>query len=153
VKRVARGLRPPELEEVGLSAAIQAHARGLRESAGLEVTTALAEVDNKLSLDARLAVYRMVQESLSNVMRHSGVSSASVTLALDDHVVTLVVEDQGRGFSPHRLPAGGSGLGLIGLHERALMAGGEVDIVSSPGEGTRVIVRLPTLIPPQAVRH
>jgi signal transduction histidine kinase len=51
------------------------------------------------------------------------------------------------------LPAGGSGLGLIGLHERALMAGGEVDIVSSPGEGTRVIVRLPTLIPPQAVRH
>ena len=153
VKRVARGLRPPELEEVGLAAAIQAHARRLRESSGLDVSTALADVDQRLSLDARVAVYRMVQETLSNVMRHSGSSTASVTLALDDDVVTLVVEDHGNGFSRERRAGGSTGLGLIGLQERALMAGGEVDIDSRPGQGTRVVVRLPTLIPPQAVQH
>ncbi len=153
VKRMARGLRPPELEEVGLAAAIKAHARRLRESSGLEVDTVLAEVDERLSLDARLAIYRMTQESLSNVVRHSGAPSASVTLALDDDAVTLIVEDRGSGFSLDRLPRGSAGLGLIGLHERALMAGGEVDIDSRPGEGTRIVVRLPTLPPTQQLQH
>lgn len=153
VKRVARGLRPPELEEVGLSAAILSHVRRLRESAGLEVSTALAEVDEALSLEARLAVYRMVQESLSNVMRHSGVSTASVTLALDDQMVTLVIEDTGCGFSLDRPRSGPQGLGLTGLHERALMAGGAVEIDTRLGEGTRVVARLPTVIPAQPVQH
>ncbi len=123
VKRLARGLRPPELEEVGLSAAIQAHARRLRESSGFEVATALADVDDRLML------------------------------ALDDDMVTLVVEDRGRGFSLDPPRSGGTGLGLIGMHERAFMVGGDVDIDSRPGEGTRVVVRLPTVIPPQAVQH
>jgi PAS domain S-box-containing protein len=153
VKRIARGLRPPELEEVGLSAAIRAHVRLLQDSCGVEVSTALADVDQRLSLDARLALYRMVQESLSNVVRHSGSSTASVTLALDDDVVTLVVEDQGQGFGRER-PAGGSvGLGLIGMQERALMAGGEIEIDSRPGDGTRVVVRLPILPPRQPLRN
>jgi len=150
---VARGLRPPELEEVGLAAAIQAHARRLRESSGIDVRIALADVDDELSLDGRLAIYRMTQESLSNVVRHSGAPSASVTLALDDASVTLIVEDQGCGFSPDRTSARGTGLGLIGLHERALMAGGQVDIESRPGEGTRVTVRLPIVPPPGQVQH
>jgi len=153
VKRVARGLRPPELEEVGLAAAIQAHARQLKESSGVEITTALADVDEKLSVDGCLTVYRMVQETLSNVVRHSGASAASVTLGLDDDLVTLIVEDRGRGFSAERPFGGGPGLGLIGLHERALMAGGEVDIDSRPGEGTRVTVHLPAVPPLEAMRH
>ena len=117
VKRISRGLRPPELEEVGLAAAIRAHARRLQESSGVEVSTALADVDQELSLDARLAVYRMVQESLSNVVRHSGAATASVTLALDDGVVTLVVEDQGR-VPPGPAGGGAMGLGLIGMQDR-----------------------------------
>lgn len=153
VRRVARGLRPPELEEVGLAAAIRAHTRRLRESSGIEVNTALADVDDRLSLDTRLAVYRMAQESLSNVVRHSGAPAASVTLALDDDVVTLIVEDQGCGFSLRGASSGASGLGLIGLHERALMAGGEVDIDSQPGKGTRVIARLPIVAPGRSLKH
>jgi len=153
VKRVARGLRPPELEEVGLAAAIQSHARRLHESSGIEVNVALADVDDELSLDARLAIYRMTQESLSNVVRHSGAPAASVTLALDDAKVTLIVEDEGCGFSPEQTSARGTGLGLIGLHERALMAGGQVDIDSRPGKGTRVTVRLPIVPLPGHVRH
>lgn len=153
VKRIARGLRPPELEEVGLAAAIRAHARRLHESSGIEVDLALADVDQQLSIDARLAVYRMVQESLSNVVRHSGSPSASITLALDDDTVTLVVEDRGRGFLRERPVGGSMGLGLIGMQERALMAGGEIEIDSSPGDGTRVVVRLPTILPEQLVQH
>lgn len=153
VKRVVRGLHPPELEEVGLVAAIRAHARRLGESSGIEVNTALADVDDRLSLDTRLAIYRMAQESLSNVVRHSGAPAASVTLALDDDVVTLVVEDEGSGFSLRGPSSRASGLGLIGLYQRALAAGGEVDVDSRPGEGTRVVVRLPIVLPDQSIRH
>ncbi len=153
VKRVARGLRPPELEEMGLATAIRAHARRLEESSGLHVTTAFADVDDHLSMNGRLTVYRMIQETLSNVVRHSGASAASVTLALDDDGVRLVVEDDGCGFAVERKRIDGSGLGLIGLHERAYMVGGEVDIDSGPGAGTRVTVHLPTIVPHSSARR
>ncbi|MEJ2202993.1 MAG: PAS domain S-box protein [Gemmatimonadota bacterium] len=144
VKRIARGLRPPELEEVGIVTAIQAHLRDLREGAAFDVEARLEPVDDLLEEDVKLALYRIVQESLSNALRHSGAARATMSVEVSGNHVVAVVEDRGRGFSASRVSAGGGGLGLIGMQERAVMLGGRVAVDSTPGQGTRVRVELPT---------
>lgn len=145
VKRMARGLRPPELEELGLDLAITAHVRGLREGADFEVETELGPVDPYLSDTAKLAVYRIVQEALSNARRHAQTDEALVRLYLEGSKVVAEVVDQGVGFLSSRALEGGGGLGLVGMRERATMVGGMLTIDSAPGEGTRVRVTVPAL--------
>lgn len=144
VKRIARGLRPPELEEVGLGLALLAHVRGLREGAGFEVEITVDPVEHILGIDEKLGLYRIIQESLSNAVRHSGAGSARVVVRADDGLVTAVVEDDGRGFNPATVSDKGAGLGLVGMQERALMMGGRVTVDSTPGEGTRVRIEVPS---------
>ena len=143
VKRIARGLRPPELADVGLSSAIRAHARSLRESAGLAVELDLDEVAHLLSEEAQLALYRIVQESLSNVVRHSGADSARVVVRAEEDRVRAAVQDRGRGFARDQMRDDGAGLGLVGMQERAVMLGGRVEVDTIPGEGTNVKIELP----------
>jgi PAS domain S-box-containing protein len=143
VKRIARGLRPPELEEVGLVTAIRAHLRGLREGGGFEVDAELEPVDHLLGKDAKLALYRVVQEALSNVVRHSGAARARLRLGSADGKVFLVIEDDGRGFTEGQAREGGGGLGLVSMQERAVMVGGRVIVDSTPGEGTRIRINVP----------
>lgn len=143
VKRMARGLRPPELEEIGLEAAILAHVRGLREGAGFEVHAEVDSVNHLLDDDAKLALYRVVQEALSNVLRHAGTGKARVQVGVSDGMVHAVVEDDGSGFSLAETGKGGGGLGLTGMRERAMMIGGQVDIESIPGRGTVVRLTVP----------
>ena len=145
VKRMARGLRPPEIEELGLGLAITAHVRGLREGAQFHVETELGPVDEYLSVTAKLAVYRIVQEALSNVRRHGGIGKAEVRLFLDHGSIVAEVEDEGRGFLLSRAMESGGGLGLVGMKERATMIGGRLTIDSVPGEGTTVRVVVPAL--------
>ena len=144
VKRIARGLRPPELEEVGLRSALQAHLRGLREGADFHVEVDMEPVEDLLDLESKLCLYRIIQESLSNALRHSGAGSANVAIRVEDGTVVALVEDRGRGFSSARVSLDGSGLGLVGMQERAIMLGGRVLVDSTPGEGTRVRIELPT---------
>lgn len=143
VKRIARGLRPPALDEVGLATALHAHLRDLREGANFEVRAEIEAVDHLLGGEGRLALYRIVQESLSNVLRHSGVDHAYLWLGVEDGRVVAVVEDRGRGFRVEGATERGGGLGLLGMRERAVMFGGRVTIESAPGKGTRVRVELP----------
>ena len=144
VKRIARGLRPPELEEVGLRSALQAHLRGLREGAGFIVEVDMDPVEHLLDPEGKLCLYRIIQESLSNALRHSGADGARVSIRATDGRVVAMVEDQGRGFSAGGATLQGGGLGLVGMQERAVMLGGRVLVDSSPGEGTRVRIELPT---------
>ncbi len=143
VKRIARGLRPPELEEVGLGSALQAHLRSVREASGLDVEADIQIVDGSLDPDARLVLYRVVQEALSNVVRHSGAARVRLRVSFEDGYVSAVIEDDGHGFSQERASEGGGGLGLIGMKERAAMIGGRVSIESTPGEGTRIRIDVP----------
>lgn len=143
VKRIARGLRPPELEEVGLRTALQAHLRGLREGAGFEVAVDMEPVENLLDLEGKLCLYRIIQESLSNALRHSGASGARISVRTEEGRVVALVEDDGRGFMAGRVAQEGGGLGLVGMQERALMMGGRVLVDSTPGEGTCVRIELP----------
>jgi PAS domain S-box-containing protein len=140
VRRMARGLRPPELEELGLGHAVQAHVRTLRESGALDVDAEIHPIGNDLSATAKLALYRIIQEALSNVRRHSGSGRAGLRLSRDGDQIVAEVVDAGQGFDLATAVEGQRGLGLIGMQERATMIGGRITVESAPGEGTRVRV-------------
>ena len=145
VKRMARGLRPPELEELGLVLALHAHARTLREAGVFRVFMELDAVDAYLDVTAKLALYRIIQEAISNARRHSGADSASVTLGIEEGSIVATISDRGKGFTLGTAVDGQRGLGLIGMQERATMIGGRISMESTPDGGTRVRVMVPTM--------
>ena len=144
VRRMAAALRPPELDALGVGAAIESHARTVSESTLLPIGV---EVDNRalaLSQDAQLALYRIVQEALSNTVRHAEAQRASVRLRREDQSIVVEIEDNGAGFDVANVMARDQrGLGLFGILERAAYAGGRAEFDSRPGEGTRVIATFP----------
>lgn len=146
VRSIARGLRPPALDMLGLAPAIESYARGIAETTGLNVDIDLDAVGGLLSPEAELALYRVLQEALSNVVRHAGAANVRVRLRKRAGFVEAIVEDDGRGFSvDEALRDERGGLGLFGMKERASYVGGTVAIHSEPGTGTRVRATIPIL--------
>lgn len=143
VRRIARGLRPPALEDAGVSVAIRSHVRTV--SAGTDIRTEMEvePVDEHLDLDGKLVLYRIVQEALSNAVRHSGASRIGLLVTAEEGWVVGEVADDGKGFSVEKALNAAGGLGLLGMRERAALVGGRVTIESERGEGTTVRVRLP----------
>lgn len=145
VRRFARGLRPPSLDELGLVPAIESHVRTLSEITGLAFTVDAPPVPaGLLTPEAELAVYRIVQEALSNVVRHAGARHVSLSVTPGPGSLTVLVQDDGKGFSPAKVMASRGGLGLFGMQERAAYLGGRVEVESTPGAGTRVRAEIPT---------
>ena len=145
VRRIARGLRPPALEDAGVVAALQAHIRNLFESKAIRTSFDAGAVDPLLNEDGKLVLYRVVQEALSNVVRHSKATTVNVAVHPEERKVVAVVEDDGDGFD-HRRVDDGVGLGLLGMKERAASVGGSVVVESTPGAGTRVHLSIPQQI-------
>ena len=143
VRRFARGLRPPALDELGLVPAIASHARGLEEGVGLSVTVDAEALPGQLPPEAELALYRIVQEALANVVRHADAQHVAVRLRQRSGQIVAEVEDDGRGFRVSSGGRGDGGLGLFGMQERAAFLGGRVEIDSTPGSGTRVRAEIP----------
>ncbi|MBV9773318.1 MAG: HAMP domain-containing protein [Gemmatimonadetes bacterium] len=144
IRRFARGLRPPALDELGLGPAVESHARNLSESVGIGIRVEADPLEGALTPEAELAIYRIVQEALSNVVRHSGATRATVRLARASGAVVATVQDDGRGFDVAGVMAGDrQGLGLFGMQERAAYLGGKVEIDSRAGVGTRVRAEVP----------
>ncbi|MEX0837333.1 MAG: PAS domain-containing sensor histidine kinase [Gemmatimonadota bacterium] len=143
VKRISRGLRPPELEEVGLALAVTAHVRTLRERLGFDVDAKLDDVEAGLDITGKLSLYRIIQEALSNARRHADAPSTRLRLYESDGFAVAEVEDDGRGFDPAYSMELDRGLGLVGMRERASMVGGRLAIESVPGEGTVVRASIP----------
>jgi signal transduction histidine kinase len=133
VRRLSHNQQPAALEDLGLVAALRAHAEAWREL-GLQVAFEVRGAPLRLSAAIEYAVYRVAQEALSNVARHAGVAQAQVELRFSPDELTLCVSDAGRGFST-RTP---SGQGLLGMRDRAAEIGADLDIRSGPGDGTRV---------------
>jgi PAS domain S-box-containing protein len=140
-------LRPPALAPFGLESAIRSHADTFREKyPAIRLNLDLMHDGKSLNEDLRLSLYRIYQELLNNVVRHSGASELTVRLWLDESEVTLLVEDNGRGFQVPSdwLDAARHGhLGLVGVQERADAIGGSLKIFSTPGRGTTVQVTAP----------
>ncbi|MGC2246577.1 MAG: PAS domain S-box protein [Terriglobales bacterium] len=142
-------LHPPLLDETGLRSALSWYVQGLSERSGLAVELTIEEGFERLPADMELAIFRLVQESLTNVHRHSGSNTARIQIARHGEKVSVEVSDRGHGILPNRLAeiqSNGSGLGLRGLRERLRQFGGEMNLESS-ASGTRVLATIP--IPPE----
>jgi PAS domain S-box-containing protein len=144
VRRMAGALRPPELDALGVGAAIESHARLLSESTSLPIRVEVESKGQGLSQDVQLALYRIVQEALSNTLRHAQAQRATVRLRHEGGSIVVEIEDDGTGFDVLEVMASDQrGLGLFGILERAAYAGGRAEFDSRPGEGTRVIATFP----------
>jgi len=145
VHRLSHGLHPAKLERLGLVAAIRGFCRELDAAEQVQVRFAADDVPASIPDDRALCLYRVTQEALWNVLRHSGAQHASVILKGAGSEVTLDVIDDGVGFDPQRIPSAAS-LGILGMRERVGMHGGAIRWDPVPGGGTAVHVRMP--LPP-----
>ena len=138
-------LRPPALDNLGLRAALEQYLKDWSRSVGIRADFASRGLNNleRLSKVVETTLYRVVQEALTNVNRHSGADSASVLLERMDGEVTAIIEDNGRGFDVEAVTSGNSErLGLVGMRERIELIGGSLTIESTPEQGTTVYVRV-----------
>ena len=145
VKRMIRGLLPPELDRQGISAALGSIFRDVEDVYGFTVHARLERVDGRLDPVAAVALYRIVQEAVTNAAQHAEVSEAVVTLGAANEAVRATVRDEGRGFDlPDSEALGGDAFfGIAGMHERAALVGGTLAVQTSPGRGTTVRASVP----------
>ena len=138
-------LHPPLLDENGLYSAISWYVQGLLERSGLEVQLDISKEFGRLPREIELVIFRLVQECLTNIHRHSDSETASIRIARESNQITLDIRDQGKGISPERLVeirSGRSGVGISGMRERLRQFDGTMDI-ESDGSGTRVFATVP----------
>lgn len=145
VRTLILGLRPPMLDDLGLVPALRQLIQKLPRAGQLTVSLEINGLESRLPAELELTAYRVVQESLNNVVRHAEARTATVTISFGEDVV-LRIRDDGRGMPPasHRLPGVDAGLGLVGLRERVSQAGGRLMISTRPGRGTVIQVSIPT---------
>jgi len=145
VRRIASDLRPGILDDLGLIAALEWQLGEFEKRMGVK-TIFYAQVTN-LELEKKLsiAVFRVYQEALTNIARHSGATQIDVLLAEDEGIFTLTIHDNGKGFDIAEIKSKNT-LGLIGMTERMRMLNGELTIESSPGKGTSIIIKVPIQI-------
>lgn len=145
-RRLISGLRPPIIDEQGVLAAIEYLLSDRQVPEGIDVVFEHDVRFNRLDMHLENAIFRIVQEALNNVYRHSQAERAQVRLTQTDSWLKLEIRDWGTGFDP--LDVRGDRFGLQGIRERARVFGGRATIESRAGEGTRVLVELPVLLPP-----
>ncbi|MDO9277329.1 MAG: CHASE3 domain-containing protein [Polaromonas sp.] len=138
-RRIVEDLRPSSLSHLGLVASLEILTREFAEQSGIEIKTALASVE--LGGSAQLTVYRLVQESLTNMSKYANATHADITLHNNDDHVIIEVSDNGQGFDSAKVAA--TSHGLAGMRHRVEAAGGHLVIESSPGKGTHIRAKLP----------
>lgn len=142
VRQIAYDLRPYQLDQIGLTQALEEVVERVSSSSAIKFTSSIAEVDDLFTTGAAINVYRILQEALNNIVKHSDASEASVVVTRDQRAVEMVIQDNGKGFilDVTKDRNARRGFGLSGLEERARMVGGKLSIASDPGKGTRVVV-------------
>ena len=142
VRKIATGLRPGLLDVVGLEAALEAQVKDFQMRTGVACLTTLPLEKLVLRNDQATALYRIIQESLTNIARHAQAHRVQIVLTQAAGLLVLEVKDDGKGFVLQDRQRAES-LGIAGMRERALALGGSMEIVSRPGHGTTVRARLP----------
>ncbi len=140
VRRLAVELRPQALDDFGLVPALERLTQGFAEQTGIAVDLEAGSAAERLPSEVETAIYRIVQESLTNVVKHARARRVSVLLARSDGKIKAVIEDDGKGFDPSET---GAGIGLVGMRERIALLDGTLTVESSEASGTTVAVEVP----------
>jgi signal transduction histidine kinase len=140
VRRLARDLRPLQLDRYGLTNALEAMITRIGKSSPTRFVTLLDPLDGLFSKDEEINVFRIVQESASNILRHAAAKEATIRVVRSDRMIELVIEDDGRGFDAAEESWG---FGLLGMKQRVELLRGTMQVRSSPGAGAKIMVALP----------
>ncbi len=146
VRRISTELRPGMLDDLGLAATIEWAGEDFQARTGTMCRVHVPQEDMAIDPERATAIFRILQETLTNVARHAGASKVEVRLARENGELTVEVQDNGKGIPEEKLSAGKS-LGILGMRERAMLLGGELTICGLPGNGTIVRVRIPEAWP------
>lgn len=140
-RRVVEGLRPSLLDHFGLPTALRAHVESACAAAGLHASLTLPQEEAQLPKETAIVLFRVVQEGLTNIIRHAGARSVTLRLDLTREACHLTLSDDGRGFDSAKPPSRGSH-GIAGMRQRVRALGGELRVESTPGAGTTLQVSL-----------
>jgi two-component system sensor histidine kinase DegS len=147
VRRLSQDLRPAALDRLGLLPALEWLASNVTEYSGIATEVKVAGEEYRLSEEAAIALFRITQEALRNVWRHSGATKAEIKVEFDESKTRITISDNGKGFhlpdKPGDMAKNGK-LGLTGMQERAQLVGGTLTVQSQPDKGTSITVELPT---------
>ncbi|MDA8139493.1 MAG: sensor histidine kinase [Desulfobacteraceae bacterium] len=142
VRKIATELRPGILDDLGLVAAIEWQVEDFKNRTGIESELSSTLEDSDLNQELATALFRILQETLTNIIRHAQATRATITVKMDDDFIVMTVKDNGKGIFERKIHDPGS-LGLLGIRERALIFGGEAHISGRRGKGTEVVVKIP----------
>jgi signal transduction histidine kinase/ligand-binding sensor domain-containing protein len=155
VREISSNLHPHHLDRLGFGAAVEAMTESLSRTTGLCVHNSLEKIDGLLGKETEIHLYRIIQEALTNVVRHASARNVYVTVRKNPSSVEIILTDDGKGFTPGGEPASQEtipfaerlhGFGLASMKERARIIGAMIDVTSSPREGTNVHVTLPNIL-------
>ena len=150
IRELSLNLRPPMLDDLGLGPTLRWYIKQFAARMKLETTFDMHGLDDRIgqrfASEIETALYRVVQEALTNVSRHACATKVAIVLRYDDTAISVQIEDDGQGFdmmqaSPHR--NGALGMGLLGMHERVTLLGGTFEVISEQGSGTRISLSIP----------
>ena len=143
VRSIARNLRPHQLDRLGLTQAIKSIVNNVANSSAISFHSEIDPIDGLFSPEAEINLYRIVQEGVNNIVKHSGATEALVAIRRDEQALQLIIQDNGSGFNSESAPdANGGGFGLTGISERARMFGGRASFHSAAGKGTTISIRI-----------
>ncbi|MEI7611756.1 MAG: response regulator [Betaproteobacteria bacterium] len=140
LRRISEGLRPGMLTVLGLSAAIEHHVSQFQERTGISCSLSMNREEFEIDDVLATAIFRIVQESLNNVLRHAAADQLSVDIEENGQQILVRIEDDGQGF---KTLIGKKTFGLLGMRERVKMLGGTLEVISQPGQGTKIDARFP----------
>jgi signal transduction histidine kinase len=146
LRATAQGLRPRIIDDLGLTAALEWIAEELEKETGIRASVETGSMEPELSPEAQILLFRIAQEALNNVRKHAGASGVRIRVEGGGESITMTITDNGRGFeTPDKIEAMVSAgrLGLVGMHERARLLNGALQIKSAPGKGTEITITIP----------
>jgi signal transduction histidine kinase len=148
VRAIAYNLRPLHLDRLGLTAVIEEMVEKMSTASGIQFFTDVAPLDGLFTKDGEINFYRVIQESVNNIVKHSQATKANVEILCENGAVQVTVRDNGRGFvaassTDSIRPPVTRGLGLVGIAERVRILGGSHTILSAPGQGTTLSITIP----------
>ena len=146
VHRFSYELRPAMLDDLGLVIALRWYIRAYAKRTGIKLNFRADSMVEQLESEPKTVIYRLVQESLTNVFKYANASRAEVVIRKTNNGIRLTVKDDGKGFEPDQLDLGSkdkSGLGLMGMQERLRLVNGQFAVKSAPGEGTTIRALIP----------